>query len=414
MRNVDLRLGDCLEVLGTLDEGSADLVYLDPPFFTQKTHKLGPRDRSRVFSFEDVWASHREYARFIGDRLVEIRRVLSPRGSLYFHCSRDSSHIVRALLDDVFGRDGFRSEIIWHYRRWSNSSSALLPSHQTIFYYSVSEQFIFNQLFDDYSPSTNVDQILQRRTRDDFGKSVYARQEDGIPVSNGAKKGVPMSDTWDIPYLNPKAKERVGYPTQKPLLLLERIIRLSSNPGDLVLDPFCGSGTTLVAAALLGRRAIGIDVSEDAVQLASTRLSSPQKTESKLLALGRESYRNADDSVLALLAGLDFVPVQRNAGIDAILKEDLDGRPVLVRVQRAGETPLDAISKLRAASQGKSAGALVVVCTSRGGYFAVDERSHADVVVVEAPATQIRSAIDSLRERSSGRPEAADVQRSGE
>jgi site-specific DNA-methyltransferase (adenine-specific) len=406
--DVELKLGDCLDVLKTLDEAVVDLVYLDPPFFTQKTHRLGPRDRSRVFSFEDVWASHREYARFIGDRLAEIRRVLSPRGSLYFHCSRDSSHIVRALLDDIFGPAGFRSEIIWHYRRWSNSSSALLPAHQTIFYYSVSGEFVFNQLFDDYSPSTNVDQILQRRTRDEFGKSIYARHENGIPVSNGGKRGVPLSDTWDIPYLNPKAKERVGYPTQKPLLLLERIIRLSSNPGELVLDPFCGSGTTLVAAALLGRRALGIDVSEDAIQLASNRLRSPERTDSKLLALGRESYRTADDSILALLAGLDFVPVQRNAGIDAILKEDLDGRPILVRVQRAGETLLDAISKLRAASQGKSAGALVVVCTSRGGYFAFDEQS-SDVVVVESPALQIRAAIDSLRERSSAKPERTDV-----
>ncbi len=165
-----------------------------------------------------------------------------------------------ALLDEVFGSENFRSEIIWHYRRWSNSQRGLLPAHQTILYYSKTDTYTFNEKLTEYSLATNVDQILQRRSRDDSNKSVYDRDENGNVVSNGPKRGVPLSDVWDIPFLNPKAKERTGYPTQKPLLLLERIISLATNEGDCVLDPFCGSGTTLVAAQSLNRTAMGVDV----------------------------------------------------------------------------------------------------------------------------------------------------------
>src|SRR5262249_12109144 len=161
-------------------------------------------------------------------------------------------------------------------------------------------------------------QILQRRSRDEFNKSVYHRDDDGNVIANGNKRGVPLSDVWDIPFLNPKAKERTGYPTQKPLLLLERIITLTTNDGDCVLDPFCGSGTTLVAAQFLHRRAIGIDVSEDAVALTKKRLNKSVRSSSRLMEVGREAYRNADEVVLALLQGLEYVPIQRNNGIDAI------------------------------------------------------------------------------------------------
>ncbi|HQU43549.1 MAG TPA: site-specific DNA-methyltransferase, partial [Pirellulales bacterium] len=233
------------------------MVYLDPPFFTNKVHRLGPRDRSREFSFEDLWSTAREYGKFLFERLLEMRRILSNDGSLFFHCDRNAVHLVRALLDDVFGSENFRSEIIWHYRRWSNSQRGLLPAHQTILYYTKTDAYLFNEEFTDYSPATNVDQILQRRSRDGSNKSVYDRDEQGEVVLSGAKRGVPLSDVWDIPLLNPKAKERAGYPTQKPLLLLERIVRLVTNEGDRVLDPFCGSGTTLVAAQSLNRAAVG-------------------------------------------------------------------------------------------------------------------------------------------------------------
>ena len=230
----ETRHGDCLDVVRDLPARSADLVYVDPPFFTQKTHSLMTRDRSTTFQFSDEWKSRAEYLDFLRARLKEFHRVLKPTGSLFFHCDTNASHHIRCLLDEVFGEAMFRSEIIWHYRRWSNSQRNPLPSHQTIFFYSRTDDYQYHQIFDDYSPATNVDQILQRRERDEHGKAVYARDESGNVINDGHKKGVPIADVWDIPLLNPKARERVGYPTQKPMLLLERIIALgdvSRRPG---------------------------------------------------------------------------------------------------------------------------------------------------------------------------------------
>ena len=382
--------GDCLSVLPSIPTQSVDLAYVDPPFFTNKTHRLHTRDRSREFSFDDLWSSHREYADFLYQRLVQIRRVLSLTGSVFFHCDRNANHLVRALLDEVFGARFFRSEIIWHYRRWSNSQRNLLPTHQTIYYYTKSEQYTFNMLWEDYSPATNVDQILQRRTRDAHNKSVYRRDGQGKVVVNGEKRGVPLRDVWDIPYLNPKARERTGYPTQKPIMLLERIINLATNEGDCVLDPFCGSGTTLVAAKLLRRNAIGIDISSDAVELTRNRIREPTKSVSNVLELGRESYRSVDEAALSLLQGLDYVPVQRNKGMDAILKRGLGGAPIPVRVQRDGESVVEAAIKLFRAARSKNAAVMFLIAKTTEHQQALLPDLPPGVVVVNAPAVAIQ------------------------
>jgi site-specific DNA-methyltransferase (adenine-specific) len=405
--NAEIFLGDCLSILKNIESGAATLVYLDPPFLTQKKHTLATRDRRREFKFSDVWSSHEEYCEFLYSRLVEMRRILSDYGSLFFHCDRRATHLARLLLDEVFGRDSFRSEIIWQYRRWSNARKGLLPAHQTIYYYTKTDTFTFNTLFEDYSPSTNVDQILQRRRRDSSGKCIYERDESGAVITSGPKVGVPLSDVWDIPYLNPKANERTGYPTQKPLNLLERIVSLVTQPGDLVVDPFCGSGTTLVAAIRLGRRAIGIDVSPDAIELTNTRLTDPIKSESNLMAEGRDAYRNADESVLACLQGIDYVPVQRNKGIDAFLKEDLDGSPIPIRVQRRGETILEAGASLYRAAQGKKAKIMFLVATDSGGVLNLGLDLPPCVVVVEAPALGIRNYLDAYRDSALGMKSSA-------
>ena len=390
-------LGDCLDVMGQMEAESVHLVYLDPPFFTQKSHKLLTRDRQREFSFDDLWASHTEYAHFLFERLQAIKRLLHPAGAIFFHCDRNASHIVRILLDEVLGAENFRSEIIWHYRRWSNAQKNLLPAHQTIYYYTRSGDYTFHPQFGDYSASTNVDQIWQRRRRDENGKSVYERDAKGEAVPNGAKKGVPLGDVWDIPYLNPKAAERTGYPTQKPVLLLEQIIKIASNENDLILDPFCGSGTTLVAAALLKRRAIGIDVSEDAVVLARQRLENPSKSESVLLQVGRAAYENANEEALALLQGLDVVPVQRNRGIDAFVKGDIDGYSIPVRVQRPEETILEAADLLYRAGSSKNAPLMILVALRAGGYFAFADELPPGVVVVEGPGIAIGRVVEEFR-----------------
>ena len=373
---------------------------MDPPFFTQKTHSLVTRDRTTKFEFSDEWKSRAEYIGFLRDRVQEFRRVLKTTGSLFFHCDTNASHHIRCLLDELFGEAMFRSEIIWHYRRWSNSQRNPLASHQTLFFYSKTDDYRYHQLFDDYSPSTNVDQILQRRQRDAHGKAVYARDENGTIIHDGHKKGVPVSDVWDIPFLNPKAKERVGYPTQKPILLLERIIALVTSPGDLVLDPFCGSGTTLVSADLLGRNALGIDVAAEAVELARRRLAEPVRTSSELLRKGRESYVQADEGALACLHGLPIIPVQRNRGIDAILNATPGANPILLRVQRSGESIADAAELLESAGQSKQPATLVLVVTDSRQPAGLFNMLPPEVLLVNSTATEL---LERLADRGIGR-----------
>ena len=387
----EVHRGDCLEILKSFPSNRVDLIYLDPPFFTQKIQKLTTRDRETAFSFSDVWRSANTYGDFLFDRLKEMHRVLAPSGSIFFHCDTNASPIARLILDELFGHDMFRAEIIWHYRRWSNSQRTLLPSHQNIYFYSKTDDYKFNHILQDYSFSTNVDQILQKRKRDKFGKAVYARDQQGTPLSNGDKKGVPMNDVWDIPFLNPKAKERVGYPTQKPILLLERIIEISTSEGDVVLDPFCGSGTTLVAAELLGRRGIGIDISLEAIDLTLQRLNQPTRTESHLLIAGRESYQTADCEALAMLSGLDIIPVQRNKGIDAFFRAGLDA-PIPIRVQRPGESLLDAANALRKAAESKQVATMVLVATSDGLGLNLHQ-SFPDVIIVDSVGNAVDKAI---------------------
>jgi site-specific DNA-methyltransferase (adenine-specific) len=393
--------GDCADVARQIPARSVDLVYLDPPFFTQKIHKLRGRDRgrdrTREFRFQDLWASREDYAAFLHARLGEFHRVLCPTGSLFFHCDRNATHLARLLLDEVFGPEMFRAEIIWHYRRWSNSQRTLLPAHQTIYFYSKTARYKFHRLAQDYSPATNVDQILQRRGRDRFGKSVYARDGSGQVVNGGPKQGVPLGDVWDIPLLNPKAGERTGYPTQKPVLLLERILRIATDEGDLVLDPFCGSGTTLVAARLLNRQGIGIDISPEALALARQRLQSPRKTRSALLEQGRGAYANACPEALAYLHGLDVVPVQRNRGIDAFLREEVRGGPVPVRVQRSRETVEEAAQALFRAGKSKNAAVMILVVTRPPAASAAPTAVPDGVILVDSTASAIRKAIQGLR-----------------
>ncbi len=389
--------GDCLEVIRNIQSDSIHLVYLDPPFFTQKTHRMTTRDRTSEFSFDDVWSSHFEYAEFLYERLSEIKRVMHSSAAIFFHCDRNASHIVRLLLDEQFGPENFRSEIIWHFRRWSSVQKKLLPAHQTIFFYTKSDTYKFNTVYEDYSSATNVDQILQRRKRDAYGKTVYDRDESGDFIPSGTKKGVPLSDVWQIPYLNPKARERVGYPTQKPVRLLERIIHIASNENDFVLDPFCGSGTALVAATLANRHSIGIDISRDAIEIARRRLAKPIKSDSHLLNSGRDARRLADKEALALLKGLEVVPVHRNKGIDAFLKGDIDGRLIPIRVQRLNETIPEAAALLYRAGKTKGAPLMFLIAIQQGGYFSFAEELPSEIRVIHGPALAVTKSFEEFK-----------------
>lgn len=354
--------GDCLDFLKKMDNKSVDMIYLDPPFFTQKTQTL--KDvQGKEYSFGDVWNSRTEYLDYIKVRIYELKRVLKDTGSIFLHCDEKASHYLRLVLDDVFGEENFRSEIIWTYKRWSNSKKGLLPGHQTIFFYSKTNKYKFNTIYTEYSPTTNVDQILQERVRDNRGKAIYKCDDKGEVVLAKEKKGVPMSDVWEIPFLNPKAKERVGYPTQKPIELLERIIYISTDEGDTVLDPFCGSGTAVVAAKLTNRKGIGIDISQEAVEVAEDRLKKPYKTESKLLKTGIESYKMKNAIESAILAQLDCDVVQRNKGIDGFLKKHYKNAPVAVKIQKDSESICEAVELLENAGKKKKCSATILIRT---------------------------------------------------
>lgn len=262
---------DCLTGLKRISSDNVDMIYVDPPFFTRKKHKLSDKNL-KMYSFEDNWKTLDEYLFYLKERLMQCKRILKDSGLIFVHCDKNASHYIKILMDELFGYKNFVNEIIWSYKRWSNSRNALLNSHQNIFIYSKTKNYNFYKKYVDYSPNTNTLQNMQDRVKIN-GKSAYKRDMEGNIVFSHEKKGVLLGDVWSIPFLNPKAKERVGYPTQKPLQLLEQIIEISTKENDVIVDPFCGSGSMLVAAKKNNRRYIGFDINEKAVELALKRLS---------------------------------------------------------------------------------------------------------------------------------------------
>lgn len=254
---VSLRCGDNLPLLREMADESVDLVYADPPFLTNRDFG----------SFEDRWEGGIEhYIAWMKERMFEVHRVLKPTGSVYLHCDWHASHHLRLLLDEIFGPPMFRNEIVWHYRRWTGESRSFLKMHDTIFFYTKSKEYKFNRQFTDYTEAS-AKRKQNHHTR---------VKGDEVSVTSVDERGVGENDVWQIPLINSQARERLGYPTQKPEALLGRIILASSNEGDIVLDPFCGSGTTIVVADRLGRRAIGIDRNPEAIEITRRRLAGVQ------------------------------------------------------------------------------------------------------------------------------------------
>ena len=359
-----LYYGDNLDILKRyVADECVDLIYLDPPFNSNQTYNVlfqehdGSRAASQIKAFEDTWhwdqaaaQSYDEtlaiggqvaeamrafqtllgfndmlaYLSMMAPRLVELRRVLKPTGSLYLHCDPAASHYLKLLLDAVFGRQQFRNEIIWKRTTTHSDSKTWSRVSDTILFYSNAQRITWNTPHaphsDEYIASKyrnddgdgrlyTLDNMTSPNPRpnmmyewkgfstpskgwrysketmarlDQMGRIWYPTLKDGTHDTSrrprlkrylDEMKGGVMGNVWaDIPPINSQARERLGYPTQKPLALLERIIKASSNEGDIVLDPFCGCGTTITAAQKLGRRWIGIDVTHLAVSLIRHRL----------------------------------------------------------------------------------------------------------------------------------------------
>lgn len=352
-----LHVTDNLELLGTLDDDSVGLLYLDPPFNSGRGYDLVGRTRQgeaagRTVAFSDAWSwsdeadqtmgairslvpsgvaelvetlvralGRRDMAAYLvmmAPRLVEMRRVLADHGSLYLHCDSSASHYLKALLDAIFGPGNFRNELVWKRTHAHSSSRRFGPVHDTLLFYSKTNGYRWNPVYADYSSSyieryyTHQDErgqfqlITCTAPGDREGTRAHYKWRGQLPPPGrhwawkkeqmesferegrlvSSSKGVPrlkryvddapgvqLQDVWtDINRLDAHSDERVGFETQKPLELLERLILASSDPGDLVLDPFAGSGTTLVMAERLGRSWMGAECSILASSIALARV----------------------------------------------------------------------------------------------------------------------------------------------
>ena len=306
MNKCRLLYGDCLTLMQEMKKHSVDLIYLDPPFSSQRDYNAIYKDETgrplpdQIEAFCDIWTLDEErelairimpilmrnagiedeiaefwklwmnalrntqprllaYLSYMVERLLQMKIVLKPTGSIYLHCDPTASHYIKAMMDGIFGHQNFRNEIIWSYRRWPAKSSHFQTMHDVILFYRKGNKNTFNV---DYEPAS--ESYLKR-----FGGKTQILDPDRktrkMPIDEPTK-GMPLRDVWDISILAGSSKERLGYKTQKPLALLERIIKASSNQGDVVMDPFCGCATTLEAAHTLGRRWIGIDIAIHAIK----------------------------------------------------------------------------------------------------------------------------------------------------
>lgn len=252
--------GDNLAFMAGLAAASIDLIYADPPFGTGRSIQHGATGHG----YDDRWPGGvRAYLEFLEPRLRDMHRLLKTTGTLYVHLDWRASHYVKVLLDEVFGYDNFLNEIVWSYRTGGVSKRWFARKHDTILAYAK-------------DAGRHTFHVIREGT---FRTDGLNYDESGRPYKTTKKgrlyfnaDGPAVTDVWDIPFLSTVSLERVDYPSQKPLALLERIINASTNPGDLVADFFCGSGTTLVAARKLGRRGIGCDDSPKAVAITVKRL----------------------------------------------------------------------------------------------------------------------------------------------
>lgn len=267
MKNT-LYCGDNLDVLRKhIKDESVDLVYIDPPFFSNRHYEVVWGDEAEIRSFEDRWEGGiNVYIEWIRPRVEELYRVLKPTGSFYLHCDWHAGHYLKVMVDEIFGQNSFQNEIIWAYKSGGSTNKRWSRKHDTIFFYAKPG----------YTFNPQKEKSYMKEWSGENPKQTYYSDGEGRYTLVNAK------DWWqDIGMLATSAHERLGYPTQKPEVLLERIVKASSNKGDLLLDAFCGCGTSLVVAQKLGRKWIGIDISPTAAKVMESRLGKVGATKDK-------------------------------------------------------------------------------------------------------------------------------------
>jgi len=272
--------GDCRDVLRKFPEKCVDLIYADPPFFSNKQYEVIWHDGYEIRAFEDRWKGGvQHYVLWMHERIEQCYRVLKDTGSMFLHCDWHAGHYLKVMMDEFFGYDNFVNEIVWCYSHGGKSKKHLGRKHDTIFWYAKSDNYLFNVDAVRFPMKSGVTSFGGKLRTDENGRKY--RLVYGTKDSKGKTRyykyyldeGKIPEDYWtDINSIQSSSKERLGYPTQKPTALLERIIKIASNPIDIILDPFCGCGTAIVVAHKLGRRWIGIDVSPTACNLMMDRM----------------------------------------------------------------------------------------------------------------------------------------------
>ena len=267
-----LLLGDNLEVLRTLPSESVDLIYLDPPFFSNRHYECIWGDKGEVRSFEDRWSGGIEhYIAWLKERVQEMHRILKPTGSIYLHCDWHADAYIRVyILDPIFGVGNFVNEIIWKYNTGGASKSQFSKKHDSIFLYAKDNS---KRIFNPQKEAYREEKTIHFNQIDSDVRAFRIRSIGGKDYKYYLDEGRICHDTWDLDSVNAVANERCGYPTQKPEALLQRIIAASSNEGDVVLDPFVGGGTTIAVANKMGRNWIGIDQSATAIRVSESRVN---------------------------------------------------------------------------------------------------------------------------------------------
>jgi DNA modification methylase len=363
-------LGDNRDILRQIDDNSVDLIYLDPPFFSNRNYEIIWGDEGEIRSFQDRWAGGIEhYIAWLKERVYEMYRVLKKTGTLFLHCDWHADAYIRVeILDKIFGKNNFRNEIIWYYRRWT-AGKTFQRMHDNILFYSKTQSFTFNKTYVEPTKGQKIkhEKGWDRNSVVINGKRqaqllIYDQEKVDIAISEGRIRlsdyakihslgdtQTTSPDVWEINYLNSQSKERIGYPTQKPEALLERIIRCASNEGDLVLDPFVGGGTTIAVADKLKRSWIGIDQSVQAVKVSELRLQKQQDLFSKpfIVQLHKYDYdtlRYADsfefeDWIVRQYGGTANTKQRNDYGIDGRMS---DNTPIQVkRSDSIGRNVLD-------------------------------------------------------------------------
>ena len=285
-----LILGDNLEIMRKMDSDSIDLIYLDPPFFSNKNYEVLWGDEGEIRSFQDRWSGGIEhYIMWLKERVMEMHRILKPTGSIYLHCDWHADAYIRVfILDKIFGENNFRNEIIWSYQGTGEPKNFFKKKHDNIYFYSKSNKYFFS----DSDTKEDISDFSKTKfsKEDEKGKYKEIKHPDGSVYKQYVRENMRMRDVWEIPLINVMAKERIGYPTQKPEALLERIIKASSHEGHVILDPFVGGGTTIAVADKLNRNWIGIDQSVQAIKVTEFRLNKQQSLFSKPFTVQLHKY----------------------------------------------------------------------------------------------------------------------------